>query len=119
MNDDCAGAKRYSTNLEELVHVESHVEIGESWVQNLELDIMDVFSDQTRNFRGRIANDIEKGDDIRPTGEVLQDLDFSLDLLLLDGLENLYDTLLLGDDINALKDLVNVRGVRRMEKGRR
>jgi hypothetical protein len=77
---------------------------------------VDVFGDQTRNFRGRIANDIEKGNDIRPTGEVLQDLDLSLDLLLLDGLENLDDTLFLGDDVDALKDLVDVRGVRGMRE---
>ena len=52
----------------------------------------------------RIPNYIEESNDIRPTGQVLQDLDFSLDLLLLDGLQNLDDAFLVVDNVDALEN---------------
>lgn len=52
-----------------------------------------------------IPDDIEQGDDVRAAGQILQDLDLSLDFLLLDGLENLDDAFLVVDDVDALEDL--------------
>lgn len=52
-----------------------------------------------------VANDIQQSDDVGSATEVLQDLDLALYLLLLDGLEDLDDTFLVVDDVDALKDL--------------
>lgn len=41
----------------------------------------------------RIPNDIQQRDDVRSTSNVLQNLDLSLNLLLLDGLEHFDDAL--------------------------
>lgn len=53
----------------------------------------------------RVPDHIQQGDDVGAAGQVLKDLDLALDLLLLDGLENLDDTLLVVDDVDALKNL--------------
>lgn len=66
---------------------------------------MDVFRDQRGNFRGGVADDIKQGDDVWTPGEVLENLDFTLDFLLLDGLQDLDDALLLVDNIDALEYL--------------
>lgn len=52
-----------------------------------------------------VANDIQQSDDVGSATEVLQDLDLALYLFLLDGLEDLDDTFLVVDDVDALKDL--------------
>lgn len=53
----------------------------------------------------RIPNDIQQADHIRSPCEVLQNLDLSLDLLLLDGFQDFDDALLVGREVNALEDL--------------
>ena len=53
----------------------------------------------------RVPNNVEEGNNVGTTGEVLEDLDLALDLLLLDGLEDLDDAFLVVDDVDALKDL--------------
>lgn len=53
----------------------------------------------------RVPDHIQQGDDVGAPGQVLKNLDLALDLLLLDGLENLDDTLLVVDDVDALEDL--------------
>ena len=52
-----------------------------------------------------VPNDIQQGDNVGPARQVLQDLDLPLDLLLLDGLQDLDDTLLIVGDIDAFEDL--------------
>ena len=52
-----------------------------------------------------IPNNIQQANHIRPSGKVLQDLDFPLDLLLLDRLEHFDDALLVGRKVNTLEDL--------------
>lgn len=52
-----------------------------------------------------IAHDVEQRDDVGAARQILQDLDFALYLLLLDGLEDLDDAFLVVDDVDALEDL--------------
>ena len=51
-----------------------------------------------------VSDHIQQGNDVRPSGKVLQDLDLPLDLLLLDRFQDLDNTLLVIDDIDAFKD---------------
>jgi hypothetical protein len=52
-----------------------------------------------------VANDIQKRNYVRAPRQILQDLDLTLYLLLLNGLENLYHTLLVVLDVDSLEDL--------------
>ena len=51
-----------------------------------------------------ISNNIEESNDVGPPCEVLKNLDLSLNLLLLDRLQDLDDAFLVVNDIDALKD---------------
>lgn len=53
----------------------------------------------------RIPDHIQQGDDVGAAGQVLKNLDLALDLLLLDRLENLDDTFLIVDHVDAFEDL--------------
>lgn len=53
----------------------------------------------------RVSHDVQQRNNVGPAGQVLQDLDLPLDLLLLNGLENLDYTFLVVDDVDALEDL--------------
>lgn len=66
---------------------------------------MDVFCDQAWDLGSRIANHVQQGYDIRTSSQILENFDFSLDLLLLDRFEDFYDTLFVVDNVNALEDL--------------
>ena len=76
-----------ATHLEELEDVVPHVKVGEARVEDLEVEVVDVFGDEARDLGRRVAHDIEQCDDVRPAGEVLQDLNLPLNLLLLDRLD--------------------------------
>jgi hypothetical protein len=69
------------------------------------------FKHQTGYFGGRVPNNVQKGYDIRSSREILQDLDLALDLLLLDGLQDLYDTFLVGTNVYSLKYLYVCRNL--------
>ena len=94
-----------SPHLEQLEHIEAHVVVGEAGVKDLEVHVVHVLRDQARDLRRLVAHNIEQRDDVRAASKVLQDLDFTLDFLLLDRLEDLDDALLLGHDVYALEDL--------------
>jgi hypothetical protein len=51
-----------------------------------------------------IAHNIEQTNNVGASTQVLENLDLTLDLLLLDRLENLDDAFLVVDDVDALKD---------------
>lgn len=53
----------------------------------------------------RVSHKVVQADNIWSACEVLQDLDFTLNLLLLDGLQDLDAAFLVVDNIDALKDL--------------
>lgn len=52
-----------------------------------------------------VAYHVQQRHDIGPAGQVLEDFDLALYLLLLDGLEHFDDALLVVDDVDALEDL--------------
>lgn len=51
-----------------------------------------------------ISDHVEQRNDVGAACQVLQDLDLSLNLLLLDGLEDLDDAFLVIDDVDAFKN---------------
>ncbi|RUS13651.1 hypothetical protein BC938DRAFT_477744 [Jimgerdemannia flammicorona] len=53
----------------------------------------------------RIPDNIQQADNVWPSCEILQYFNLALDLLLLDGLEDLDNALLAVDDVHALEDL--------------
>ena len=53
----------------------------------------------------RVADHVEELDDVGAAAEVLENLDFAFDLLLLDGLEYLDDAFAVIGHVDALKDL--------------
>lgn len=90
--------------LEQLKDVVADVDVVELGVQAAEVGVVDVLEDERGRLALRVADDVEEGDDVGAAGEVLQDLDLALDLLLLDGLEDLDDAFLVVDDVDAFKD---------------
>jgi len=52
-----------------------------------------------------VPNHIQKRNNVWSTAQVLQDLDLTLDLLLLHRFQDLDDTFLVVDDIDAFEDL--------------
>lgn len=103
MHDTLAVAEVQS--LQQLVDVESNVVISEPRIKSAKIGVVHGLENQARSLALIIAHDIEKSDNIRASGEVLEDLDLSLDLLLLDGLKNLDDAFLIIDDVDAFEHL--------------
>jgi len=66
---------------------------------------VDIFGDQTGNLRCWVTDDIEKRDNIGTSSQILENLDFTLDFLLLDWFEHLDDAFLLGYDIYTFENL--------------
>jgi hypothetical protein len=97
--------ERERMNLEQLKHIIPHIKVRKSRVQRFEFDIVHIFRDQTRDLRRWVTDDVKECDDIGASSEILKNLDLSLDLLLLDGLEHFYDAFLFGDDVHAFEYL--------------
>ena len=57
-----------------------------------------------------VTDNVQQLDDIRPTIEILQNFDFSLDFLLLYWLQHLDNALFVVRYVYSLKDLKKVRG---------
>jgi len=91
--------------LEQLKDVVADIEVVELWVETPEVCVVDVLEDERGRLTLGIPHDVEEGDNVGTAGEILEDLDLTLDLLLLDGLENLDDAFLVIDDVDAFKDL--------------
>jgi hypothetical protein len=92
-------------HFDQLKHVISHIEIRKSRVQDPKIHIMHIFHDQTRYPGSRIADEVQEGDDIRTAGKILEDLDLSFDLHLIDGLENLDGAFLFRDGVQSFEYL--------------
>ena len=52
-----------------------------------------------------IPDNVEQGNDVGAAGQILQNLDLSLDLLLLHRLQDLDNAFLVVNNVNALEDL--------------
>ena len=72
-------------------------------IQLLEVCVVDVLEDQSRSSTDWILHDSVQGDHICSTSQVLQDFNFPLDLLFLDGFECLDHTLLIVCDVKTLE----------------
>lgn len=130
VHDALAVAKIKS--LEQLQDVESHVKVVELGIQASEIGVVDILENERRCLTLQhaggfpppqsahrnihcsqsllmtnlgVSHDIEQRNDVGTAGQVLQDLDLSLDLLLLDGLEDLDDAFLVVDNVDSLKHL--------------
>lgn len=90
-------------SLQKLIHVKAHIVVGEPRVQGPEVSVVDVFENQTRCLALTVTNHIQQGYHVRTTRQILEDFDLTLDLLLLDRFEDLDDTLLVVDNIDALE----------------
>lgn len=91
--------------LEQFKDVVTDIEVVELWVETPEVCVVDVLEDERGRLTLGVPHDVEEGDNVGAAGEILEDLDLTLDLLLLDGLENLDDAFLVIDDVDAFKDL--------------
>lgn len=101
MHDSFAVAEIQS--LQKLIDIETNIIVRETRVKRPEIGIVNVFKDQTRRLALIIADNIEQGYHVWPTCQILEDLDLTLDLLLLDGFKDLNDTFLVVHNINAFK----------------
>jgi hypothetical protein len=90
--------------LEKFKDIVTDIIVDEARVESAEVGVVDIFEDKTGRFALIIPNDIEKSDDIRSTRQILENLDFTLYLLLLDRLQDLNHTFLIVDHIDTLKD---------------
>ena len=70
-----------------------------------EVRVVDVLKDQGGGSRDGVLDDSLQGDDVGAAPEIFQDLDFALDLLLLDGLQRFDHTLLVVGDVDGLEHL--------------
>lgn len=91
--------------LQELENVEADIVVGEARVQGAEVRVIDGFKDQARGLALVVPNNVKQCDNIGATGKILENLDLSLDLLLLDWLQDLDDAFLVVDYVDTLKDL--------------
>jgi hypothetical protein len=101
MHDAFAVAEIQS--LQKLIHVKAHIVVGETRVQGPKIGVVDVFENQTRRLALAVTDHIQQSYHIGTTRQILEDFDLTLDLLLLDRFEDLDDTLLVVDDIDALE----------------
>ena len=79
-------------SLQQFEDVIADVVVEQGGVQDFEVRVVDVLEYQGGGLGLWVADDIQQFDDIRPSAEVLKDLDLPFDLLLLYGLENFDDT---------------------------
>jgi hypothetical protein len=91
--------------LQQLVNVVANVIVAQGRIQDLEVDVVNVLEYQRWRLGMRIAHNVQELDDVGTTTEVLQDLDFTSNLLLLDRLQDLDDAAFVGNDIHALEHL--------------
>lgn len=69
----------------DLVDVVADVKVRERGVQHLEVAVVHILEDEAGRLGQRVPHNVQQADDVGPTAQVLQDLDLTLDLLLLQG----------------------------------
>lgn len=67
--------------LEEFVDVVADIDVDELGVEGAEIGVVDVFEDERGRLALSVSHDIEKGNNVRPASQVLQDFDLALYLL--------------------------------------
>lgn len=91
--------------LQQLEDIVADIIVGKAGVQSPEVGVIDSLEDQAGGFALVVTDDVQQRHHIRTTGQILENLDLSLNLLFLHGLENLDDTFLIVDDVDALEYL--------------
>jgi hypothetical protein len=89
--------------LEEFENIVSHIIVHKPRIQRPKISVIHVFENQARSLALTVPYYIQERDNIWPTGQVLEDLDFSLYFLLLDRLEDFNNAFLVVDDIDPLE----------------
>lgn len=89
--------------LEELVDVEADVVVREAGVQGTKIGVVDSFKDQAGSLALVVPNNVQQSYNVGTASKVLEDLDLSLNLLLLHGLEDLDNAFLVIHDVDALE----------------
>ena len=91
--------------VEERENVVPHVEVGELGVELAEAHVLDVLENEGRGLALRVHDLVDEANDIWPSADDVEHSDLALDLLLLDGLEDLDDDEVCGHCVVALEDL--------------
>ena len=97
-----------SAHLEQLERIILDVEFAQHGIQLLPFHILHILHDETLVPRRGVLDDVPQGDNVGATGQVAENLDFTLDLLWSDGLKNLDDARLRVDHVDACEDLWGV-----------
>lgn len=98
--------QRTETDFEQFKHIVPNIQVRETRIEHFKLHVMDIFSYQARNLGRGVANNIQQRNNVGATREILEYLDFALYLFLLHGFQHLDDAFLLGDDVDALENLL-------------
>lgn len=93
------------THLQQFIDVVSHIKIIELGIQTPKIRVIDILKNQARRLALAIPHDIQQRHDVRPSTQILQNLNLPLDLLLLNRLQDLDDAFLVVDNVDAFKDL--------------
>ena len=91
--------------LKELVDVEADIIVREPRVQSAEVSVVDSLKDQAGGLALIIPNHIQQSNNVGTACEILENLDLSLDLLLLHRLEHLDNAFLIIDNVDAFENL--------------
>jgi hypothetical protein len=91
--------------LEELVDVEADIIVRKPGVQRAEVGVVDSLEDQAGSLALVIPNNVQQSHNIGTASEILENLDLSLNLLLLHGLEHLDNAFLIIDNVDAFENL--------------
>lgn len=70
--------------LKQLKNVVADVKIGQGRIKDLKIGVVDVLKDKRGSLRLRVSNNVQELNNVGSAAHVLKDLDFTLDLLLLD-----------------------------------
>ena len=89
----------------QLKEVELDVHLRQRAEEVLPVRVLHILHDQAVRPRRRIVHDVHETDDVRPTGQIAQDLDFPLYLLLCDRLQDLDHARLFVERVDPLEDL--------------
>jgi hypothetical protein len=90
---------------EELKEVEADIHISKRREESLEISVVNILEDKRASLGKRILNSINQVDNVGTTTKVLENLNLTTNLFLLDRLEDLDDSGIVSLDVDTGKDL--------------
>ena len=90
---------------QQFIDVEADVGVRQRRIEHFKVGSGDVLKDQGRRLGGGVAHAVQQRNHVGPTAQVLQNLDLALDLLLLDGFQDLDNAALARRGVDPLEDL--------------